>query len=131
MDRKTILLVEDDPVMIDYMAGHLTPSFKLGVALNAKDMERYLKNDVPDLIILDIVLPDINGLDLCKIIKSNPSSAKTPIILNSGNSTAEQRAELTSCGADAFLNKPFDPEVLLALIHILLKGCCLQGCKIT
>src|SRR5262245_17412122 len=74
-----------------------------------------------DLVITDVNMPDINGLELIKFVRSNPSYEKTPLIIISTEGRDKDRDRGMSLGANAYLVKPFTPEALLETVHRLVK----------
>jgi twitching motility two-component system response regulator PilH len=77
---------------------------------------------LPDLIVLDIVMPEMNGYDFCRRVKSDPKTKDLPVIMCSSKSEEFDHYWGLKQGADAYLNKPFEPSELLSTIKQLLKG---------
>lgn len=118
-----ILLVDDDRLIIKlYQLILASPEFSLTVAVNGVEMLQSVENKKPDIILLDVVLPDASGLDLCTRIKSDPRFEGTKIILVSGQEISPvQIAEGIEMGADDYLIKPFHPKELLARVKSCVK----------
>lgn len=118
-----ILLVDDDVLIIRlYQVILKSESFKLDIAVSGKEMFAFLEKQKPDVILLDVVLPDSNGLDLCKQIKGDLAFSSVKIILVSGEEVSPvQIAEGIELGADDYLVKPFHPRELLARVRNCLK----------
>ncbi|MBV9986185.1 MAG: response regulator [Chitinophagaceae bacterium] len=118
-----ILVVDDDPVIIQlYKVILRKQGFELAIAETGAQMLAAVAKQKPDIIILDVVLPDDTGLDLCAQIKRNPEYVGVKIILVSGMEISPaQVAEGIETGADDYLTKPFDPKELLARINNCLK----------
>jgi signal transduction histidine kinase len=118
-----ILIVDDDPVIIKlYQVILRKEGFEMDIAETAEDMLKAIERQKPDIILLDVILPDGTGLELCTQLKKNPEYVGVKIILVSGMEiTPAQVAEGIETGADDYLTKPFDPKELLARIKNCLK----------
>ncbi len=118
-----ILIVDDDPVIIKlYQVILRKEGFELEIAETGEDMLKAVARQKPDVILLDVILPDSTGLDLCTQVRRNPEYVGIKIILVSGMEiTPAQVAEGIETGADDYLTKPFDPKELLARIKNCLK----------
>jgi signal transduction histidine kinase len=118
-----ILIVDDDPVIIKlYQVILRKEGFEMDIAETAEDMLKAVGRQKPDIILLDVILPDGTGLELCTQLKKNPEYVGVKIILVSGMEiTPAQVAEGIETGADDYLTKPFDPKELLARIKNCLK----------
>lgn len=119
---KHILIVDDSTNNLRYTAKILrTNGYKTSLASNANDALKLIENHVPDVILLDIIMPNINGLELCEIIKSNPNYKEVPIVfLTSRSGTTDIVQGFRAGGAD-YLTKPFQTEELLVRIKNQLK----------
>lgn len=118
-----ILVVDDDPVIIKlYQIFLVKEGFEINVAANGEEMLLAVKTLKPDVILLDVILPDYTGLDLCYRIKSDPQFVGIKVILVSGMEvTPSQVADGIGIGADDYLVKPVDSKELLARIKNCLK----------
>ena len=119
---KTILLVDDDPGIVGYLKHLLEGSFNIHFAYDGKSALESALNDAPDLVISDVAMPGMDGYHLCRHIKENASLCHLPVILVTAKTTKENQMEGLKQGADAYVTKPFDPDVLLALIDTQLKN---------
>jgi len=120
--EKTVMVVEDNEDFRHFL--HRELSHIYNKVLVAKDgMEGALKaeEENPDLIVSDVMMPRMNGTDMCRRIKENIETSHIPVILLTAWSTDEGRTEGYKAGADAYIAKPFDMEVLLARISNLLE----------
>ncbi len=120
--EKTVMVVEDNDDFRHFL--HRELSHIYNKVLVAKDgMEGALKaeKENPDLIVSDVMMPRMNGTDMCRRIKENIETSHIPVILLTAWSTDEGRTEGYKAGADAYIAKPFDMEVLLARISNLLE----------
>ena len=77
---------------------------------------------IPDIIVSDVMMPVMNGLEFCQHVKTDSLTSHVPVILLTARALSQHQIEGYRCGADAYLTKPFDKEVLLARIDNLLKG---------
>ena len=120
-----ILIIEDDPDLADFMAITLrTAGHIVDVAADGAAAMRALRGALPDLLIVDIMLPDGVGLSLCENLRRSAAAGATPlsIIVTSACDEADARPLATAVGANDFLPKPFSPYQLLLRVHALL-GC--------
>ena len=89
-------------------------------ARNVAEAEARIAADQPDVIVLDVAMPGVDGLSFCRALKADPATSTIPVVILSGSDTAEDAAK--AVGADAFLEKPFSPLDLLALVEQLAGG---------
>ncbi|HEY8935338.1 MAG TPA: DNA-binding response regulator, partial [Cyclobacteriaceae bacterium] len=116
-----VLIIEDNPDMIDFIKVSLQHKYNFITALNGEEGLTKTNNFIPELIISDIMMPVMDGLTLCKKIKENPKTTHIPIILLTAKSLTIQKVEGIRMGADLYLTKPFEVELLEAHIDNLLK----------
>ena len=115
-----ILIVEDEKLLADSLKTLLeSRGFSVEVAYNGTDGEDYADLGVYDLLILDVMMPGLNGYDLARRIRAKKCS--TPILMLTAKSGVEDRIEGLNAGADYYLTKPFDSRELLACINALLR----------
>ena len=120
---QTILVVDDEEDIRAVLQARLeTAGFQVQTASNGLDALERIRSDPPDLIILDIMLPDITGLDVCALVKRDRRLRRVPIILLTARSQVRDRLAGVALGADAYLNKPFSADELLAEVRRLLAG---------
>lgn len=119
MEGKTILVVDDEPANIDLLVGLLKDRFTVKAARSG---ELALKishlPDQPDLVLLDIIMPEMDGYEVCRRLKADASTAAIPVIFLSG----EEEARADEHGAVAFLHKPVERERLIAAIDAAMSG---------
>lgn len=113
--RRKVLLVDDDPELVDTMNRALLEDgrFEVRIASNGFDAGMMVKEYRPDLIILDVMLPDINGREVCHRVRADPNMEDVRIVCISGMIEDDKVQELKLAGADDFLAKPFDVDVLI------------------
>lgn len=114
-----ILIVDDDPEIAQYIEGELSEWYRFKYACNGKEGLKMLLTGKFDLVISDIMMPVMDGIDMLKKVKANPNIYDVPIILLTSKSEVENRLEGLRKGADAFLAKPFNMEELHILIDNL------------
>lgn len=119
--KKRILVVEDDPAtIVIYRAILGTNDYEVFSAGNAKNAIDILNNESVDLIIEDLSLPDLNGIQLLHCIRQIPKCATLPVIILSGSSGRIESAKKSTEHFEAFLHKPVNQEELLAVVKKLL-----------
>ena len=104
----TILIVDDAETNIDILLDILGEQYDVAVAMDGESALESVEDDLPDLILLDIMMPDIDGFQVCKQLKGNPKTADIPVILLSALTEAEDRQKGLALGAVDFITKPFD-----------------------
>ena len=119
---KTVLLVDDDPGIVGYLRQLLQGRFNVRYAYDGKTALENALSDIPDLVISDVTMPGMDGYQLCRKIKDNNALCHIPVILVTAKTTKENQLEGLGTGADAYVTKPFDPDVLLAMVGTLLRN---------
>lgn len=121
MEKKIILVVDDAPAIIDLLAGLLKDKYRVKAAINGKTALRIAQSaKPPDLILLDIVMPEMDGLEVCKKLKKNAETTDIPIVFLSGEADEEACERGMEIGGAAYLKKPVEPKSLFSVIEILL-----------
>ncbi|MDD5484009.1 MAG: response regulator [Kiritimatiellae bacterium] len=122
MNKKKILLIEDEPCQIMMVKFRLEANdFDF---ISAPDGERGLQkafNEKPDLILLDIVMPKMNGYEVCRRLRRNPATRDIPVILFTASAGNDIIQKCPACGADDYIIKPFESADLVAKIKAWLK----------
>ncbi len=117
-----ITIVEDEPDISELISinlgknGFVTKCFD-----NGKDFFSYLEKRTPSLLILDLMLPDMDGIEICKKIRANPSSSALPIIMLTARSEETDKVLGLELGADDYVTKPFSPKELVARVKAVLR----------
>lgn len=121
--KREILIVDDDLELVELLANALQNDgrFEVRVANNGFDAGMLVKEYRPDLIVLDVMLPDINGREVCQRVRSDPQLEDVAVLCISGMVEAEKVDELKAAGANDFLQKPFEVEELIDRICTLLE----------
>jgi DNA-binding response OmpR family regulator len=117
------LVVEDDPALQRAMKLHLEArGFRVFTALDYRAAIRQLGGEPPDIISIDLGLPDESGYELCERIRRDPETASVPIVVSSERSFPDDMARAEEAGANAFLKKPFPMRLLTRCVDSLLSG---------
>jgi signal transduction histidine kinase/DNA-binding response OmpR family regulator len=116
-DRRKMLVIDDDTNLSLYIRSIFKDSFSVKNLYSAEAAMEYLKDHQPDIIISDIVMDEMSGLELCRQLKQDIVYSHIPIILVSGKSNIREQIEGLKVGAIAYIVKPFDPDMLRALVE--------------
>lgn len=118
----TILLVEDEPAIQELLAFNITQCGFLPIqALNATSAMEHIKRELPDLILLDWMLPEISGVELAKRLRADQRTHNIPIIMLTARSDEKDKIIGLEAGADDYITKPFSPRELIARIRAVLR----------
>ncbi|MBB6445465.1 C4-dicarboxylate-specific signal transduction histidine kinase [Bacillus benzoevorans] len=127
MDRKNsnlVLIVDDNPNNIQVLATIMAEcGYELGIAQNALEVYQFLEENIPELILLDVEMPDIDGYEVCKTIKADPRYERIPVIFLTVKSETEDIVRGFDLGAVDYITKPFKRKELISRVrtHISLK----------
>lgn len=121
-DRQSIIIIDDNREMRAYIGKIFKDTYKIYEAETAEAGLEMIKKQLPDVVISDIVLPGINGLELCQLIKTDPVLSHIPVILMTGDSFDDIRLKGLEEGAVDFLSKPFDKDLLVARVKGIIKN---------
>lgn len=120
--KKKILLVDDEMDFVSLVKARLeTADYDVVTAFDGKEALEKAKKEKPDLIILDLMLPKMDGYKVCGLLKKDTRYSKLPIILFSAKAQESDMELGKEVGADAYITKPFEPEVLMGKIRELMK----------
>ncbi len=123
----TILLVEDNPTNLKVIFGFLRDSgFRVLVARNGEDALQKLLEIIPDLILLDVMMPGIDGFETCRRLKANPKTQDIPVIFMTALADVEKKMKGFELGAVDYITKPFQQAEVLARVKLHLKLCFLN-----
>ena len=120
--RKLILLVDDNQDILQYLESLLEDEYDLIFSFNGKEGVEKASKYIPDIIVSDIMMPEKSGVDLCQVLKNQMSTTHIPIILLSAKESNESIKTGFEEGADAYITKPFNKDILLSRIKNLLKN---------
>lgn len=117
MDKKKILVVDDEQDLLDFVTLRLEANnYQVVVARDGEEALKFFVQEKPDLVLLDIVMPKLNGFKVCQALKKNPAGAKIPIIMLTAKDRVNDIKLAKESGADAYIVKPFDASTLLVTI---------------
>lgn len=120
-NEQKILIVDDDPKNLRILEEILSEKYELLNATSGEEALKVLSEQIPDLILLDIMMPGLNGYEVCKRIRSNREFKYTRIILVSGKAMVQERLEGYKAGADDYVTKPFVLDELSAKVAVFMK----------
>ena len=119
---KVIAIVDDEPDIVELVTLHLNKSgFKVKSFEDAEGLFRFLKTTVPDLVVLDLMLPDADGFEICKYLKKEEKYSSVPVIMLTARSDEMDKILGLELGADDYVTKPFSPRELVARIKAVLR----------
>ena len=117
-----VLIIDDNASMRSYLRSILSLRYNVMEAQNGEEGLAVAKKNVPQLVVCDVMMPVMDGLEFCRLMKDDVSTCHIPIILLTARTLDEQRAEAYSTGADSYITKPFSAETLEARVCNLLKN---------
>lgn len=118
--KPVLLLVDDNEEILEFLEHELDEKYTVVKALNGQEALEVLKEEVVQLVICDIMMPVMDGFELCKIIKTGFDYSHIPVILLTAKNTLQSKIEGLEHGADAYIEKPFSPDFLRVQIANLL-----------
>lgn len=116
-DKPTVLIIDDDQDQVGVLRYHLSQQgFEVLAAHSGSDGMRLLKAEMPNIVLLDIELPDATGFELCERIADDPETFQIPVIFVSGVERNDVLKRARAAGCAYYVRKPYDPNALLVLI---------------
>jgi len=122
MSKPKILVVEDEPLNMEFMEETLSKDYAVAKASGGIDALIAVENNPPDLILLDILMPNMNGYAVCRELKTNKKTMAIPIVMITALREKEDKAKAKEAGADDFISKPIDIAELKAKLKSLLSA---------
>ncbi len=120
--NEKIAIVDDEPDILELVSLHLKRSgFKVETFSDGKSFYTYLKKNTPDLTILDLMLPDADGLDICRDIRRDPRHNNMPVVMLTARGDETDTVLGLELGADDYVTKPFSPKELVARVKAVLR----------
>lgn len=117
-----ILVVDDNPLNVKLLAAKLAKDYYfVSTAENGPDALEAIKRDMPDLVLLDVMMPDMDGFEVCTRIKGDQATKHIPVVMVTALSDVKDRVRGLECGADDFLSKPINDVALMARVRSLLR----------
>ena len=121
-ENQSILLVDDDLQMLEYLDEIFSEKYTVYQAQYGEEGVKLASQYLPDIIISDVKMPGMSGIDFCKTVKKDPALSHIPVILLTGESSLEKKLEGVEGGADDYITKPFETDLLVAKVVNLLKS---------
>jgi sigma-B regulation protein RsbU (phosphoserine phosphatase) len=121
--KPVVLAVDDTPENLDVVRGILVPEYKVKAATSGAAALKIVERQPPDIILLDIMMPDMDGYEVCRRLKSNPATEAIPVIFLTAKDQTADEAEGFALGAADYIHKPVNPPILQARVrtHVALK----------
>jgi len=120
----SVLVVEDEPDIRDLVVFHLErESFRVRTARTGAEALRQVKASAPDLVILDLMLPELDGLEVCRRLRHDRATSFIPVIMLTAKADEVDRVVGLEIGADDYVTKPFSPKELVARVRAVLRRC--------
>lgn len=120
-DRRSVLVIDDDQEIRNYIKSILEARYIVYQAANGEEGVQTAQEKLPDLIICDVMMPGVNGIEVCSIIKSNPQLNYIPMILLTASASNENKLKGLESGADDYIQKPFEKDLLIARVANLIQ----------
>lgn len=120
--KPCVLVIDDNADVRSYVVSLLSDDYDVRQAANGQSGWDCAMKYVPDVVICDVMMPDVDGLELCRRLKSDTVMSHIPVLLLTASTMENQRVEGYDCGADAYITKPFSGKVLVARIRNLLES---------
>ena len=121
-DKDCILIVEDNEELLQLLTDLLSPLYRIVLAMNGKDGLQKAMEERPDLILSDVMMPEMDGIEMCAKIKTDFDLCHTPVILLTALTSNDKKMEGLQCGADEYIGKPFNNKMLQARIANILRN---------
>jgi two-component system, OmpR family, alkaline phosphatase synthesis response regulator PhoP len=120
---RTILVVDDEPALLRLMAFLLQrKGYGMLTATNGEEALHVIREQRPDLVLLDIMMPRLDGYEVAEAIRADPATAEIPIVMLSAKAQDEDIERGLAAGVDSYITKPFDPEKLAEIVAAFLSG---------
>lgn len=122
MDKPHVLVIEDDDSVCELLFSCFKKAeYRVSVAQHGEAGLQQIEEDPPDIVILDLNLPGMNGLDVCRAMRRDPWLGRIPVLMLTGKTEEDDMVVGLEVGADDYMTKPFSPKVLLARVMVLLR----------
>src|SRR5690554_2854914 len=123
MQKERILIIEDEPNILELVAYNLEKEgWIISKAMTGEEGWRKVQEEHPDLVLLDLMLPGVDGMEICRNIRQNPVTRDIPIIILTAKAEEADRVLGLESGADDYVTKPFSPRELLARVRAVLRS---------
>lgn len=123
MAKQHILVVDDEEDLLELITYNLgKEGYRITAVATGEDALKTARSQLPDLVVLDLLLPSVDGLEVCKLLKNDPKTRHIPIIMLTAKAEEADQVTGLELGADDYMTKPFSPRVLLARVKAALRG---------
>ena len=120
--KELIAILDDEPDILDLVSLHVKKAgFRVEGFLDAESFFMFIDSKIPDLILLDLMLPDADGLEICKYLKKKDEFASVPVIMLTAKGEETDKVLGLELGADDYVTKPFSPKELVARVKVVLR----------
>jgi two-component system phosphate regulon response regulator PhoB len=120
--RENILVVEDEEHILELIRYNLAKEgYQVACAGSGEEALEMVRGDLPDLVLLDLLLPGVEGLEVCKRLKSDPKTEQVPVVMVTAKGEEADIVAGLEIGADDYVTKPFSPRVLIARVRAVLR----------
>jgi putative two-component system response regulator len=120
--RASILVVDDTPANLSLLSSLLSPRWRVRLAPSGAKALALVKRQAPDLIVLDVMMPELDGYDVCRQLKADPATRDIPVLFITALSQPEDETRGFSCGGADFIHKPFNPATVLSRVATQLEA---------
>lgn len=117
MTQKVILLVDDSPMILKLLTSILKDEYRIKIATSGTKALEIMNNGAPDVVVLDVMMPEMDGFEVCASMKSSPVLRQVPVIFLSGKSDVAEMQRASQLGAEDYITKPVDAQALLESIR--------------
>jgi signal transduction histidine kinase/ligand-binding sensor domain-containing protein/DNA-binding response OmpR family regulator len=121
-ERKTLLIIDDNEDMREYLRQIFKPEYNVLVSSNGADGIKIINEQWPDIVICDVMMEGMTGIEVCAVIKENMTTSHVPVILLTASASNEIKLKGIEGGADDYIGKPFDKDILKARVNGLLRS---------
>jgi len=122
MDKPHVLIIEDDASVCELLFACLNKAdYRVSVAQSGEAALAQIEEDPPEVVVLDLALPGMNGLDVCRAMRRDPWMGKIPVLMLTGKTEEDDIVAGLEVGADDYMTKPFSPKLLTARVKALLR----------
>ena len=118
-ERKNVLIVDDEPHIVNLIKLSLNKDkYDVTGAYSGREALLHIEKNTPDLVVLDLMMPGVNGYELCKALRENSKTRNVPVLILSAKSQMNDKLHAIDVGADDYMTKPFDPMELVKRIKL-------------
>lgn len=116
VEKKKIVVADDEPNLRLLVRATLSKEYVVLEAVDGKQVIELVRNEKPNLILLDVMMPQVNGLEVCRILKADPATSHISVVMLTASGGEEEKKRGKEVGADGYILKPFRPPELLSKV---------------